>query len=73
MPASLRTTSPHGGWNRAFGARQALLVSAGSGAERLTESSIRLDRSYERLDQSGRRVSRGQQRRQVATGQAPIT
>jgi hypothetical protein len=54
-------------WARALEARQAQCAGALTGADRLAESGLRLNRSHARLDESQRRVDRGRRRRVPAS------
>ena len=63
MSATPSTSWAHDAWNRATAAQEAQLVSKRIGDELVTQSALRLNRSHERLNRCGQRVTRGQQRR----------
>ena len=73
MPATARqTTRADDARQRAVMAQQALQTSELIGAEHLSESAYRLNRTYERLSESGPRVSRGRNRRHAPVARASI-
>ena len=63
LAATLHTTRASAAWTRAVAGQQTHLALTLASEEHLADSALRLERSSDRLNESGRRVDRGHRRR----------